>query len=479
MVHKKMRRNLSSRHVSMMAIGGSIGTGIFMATGSMVSQAGSYISVAAYTFIGIFVYFLMSGVGELASFYPVSGSFSSYAERFVDPALGFALGWLYWLMWILVAGIDIITLSRILQFWDFFQQFSVCTLKLFFLLILLIINITSVKIFGEVEYWLTTIKVLTVVVFLIVGVSVIFGILGDNTYGLNTFVANAKGNSLQGFLGLFGILSTAAFSFGGTESVAITSGESQDPKNTIPKAVNKVFWRILLFYVGTIFIIASVVSVTDERLLNTSSVLASPFTIVFENAGFLLGAAVMNAVICSSVISAGNSGIYFASRQLFSLSTRGLALKQFSKLSTNSVPNLAVFISVIFIILSFIFEHYNSAGYYMLLSLVGIVTICVWIVAILAQIRLRKAIVKQNRNLEELLPYQAKFGLTGSYIALCVFITLIFLQIYSDIILKGFLASLYNLLPVIIIVAIYFGYKVVNKTQIIKLEKINLDKNFE
>lgn len=479
MSKNKMKRNLNSRHVSMMATGGSIGTGIFMATGAMVSQAGSYISVAAYAFIGVFVYFLMTGVGELASFYPVSGSFSSYAERFVDPALGFSLGWLYWFMWILIAGIDIITLSKILQFWEFFQQFPAWILNLFFLLLLFIINIASVRIFGEIEYWLTIIKVLTVVIFLIIGILIIFGVLGGKFYGLNTFIANSQGNSLQGMLGLFGILSTAAFSFGGTESVAITSGESENPQKTIPKAVNKVFWRILIFYVGTIFIIASVVSVTDSRLLDTSSVLASPFTIVFENAGFLLGASVMNAVICSSVISAGNSGIYFASRQLFSLSMRGLAPKQFSKLSSNSAPKLAVLISVIFIIASFIFEHYNATGYYLLLSLVGIVTICVWIVAVLSQIRLRKAIIKQNKNIEDVLPYQSKFGLIGAYIALVVFCSLIVLQIYADISLKGFLAAFYNLLPVIIMLLIYFGYKFTNKTKIVKLENMNLDNNLE
>ncbi|MBF0713775.1 amino acid permease [Gemella sp. GH3] len=479
MKQKRMKRNLNSRHVSMMAIGGSIGTGLFMATGAMFSQAGSYLSVASYIFIGVFIYLLMSAVGELASFYPVSGSFSSYAERFVDPSLGFALGWLYCIMWILVAGIDIITLAKVLQFWSFFQQFSIMSLCLFFLLVLCIINIASVKFFGEVEYWLTTIKVLAVIFFLLAGVGLILGVLGGTTHSLNTFVNNSKSAELQGFLGFFAILSTAAFSFGGTESVAVASGESKNPEKTMSKAVNKVFWRILIFYVATIFIIAAVIPITDPRLLDTSNISASPFTLVFENAGFLLAASVMNAVICASVLSAANSGIYFSSRQLFSLGTRGLAPKMFSKLSTNSSPQSAVLLCIIFIVLTFLFEKYNATGYYMLLSLVGLIIVCVWIIAIFSQIRLRKAIIKQNKNIEDILPYRAKFGIVGSYVALIAFILLIVLQTYSDFVAKGVLAGIYDLLPIIFILALYFGYKLITKSKIVKIEDIDLQKSLE
>ncbi len=477
MSETKMKRNLKSRHVSMMAIGGAIGTGLFMATGAMVSQAGSYIAVISYLLIGVFIYFLMSAVGELASFYPVAGSFSSYAERFVDKSLGFAVGWLYWIMWILVAGIDIITLSKVLQFWTFFQQFSTMSICMFFLIVLLIVNIASVKIFGEVEYWLTIVKVFIVLFFLIVGVALIFGIVGNGeAHGLNTFIKNSEVGNLQGFLGLFAILSTAAFSFGGTESVAVASGESSNPEKTMPKAVNQVFWRILIFYVATIFIISAVISATDTRLLDTSSILASPFTLVFENAGLVLAASVMNAVICTSVLSAGNSGIYFSSRQLFSLSSRGLAPKIFSKLSTNSSPQYAVLMTVGVIVASFLFEHYNASGYYMLLSLIGVVVVCVWIISIYSQIRLRHAIKKQGKNINEVLPYQAKFGIAGSYIALIAFIMLIVLQTYADFVSGGFAKAIYDILPVVIILTIYFSHKIITKNKFIKLEEIDLEK---
>ncbi|QWQ39036.1 amino acid permease [Gemella sp. zg-570] len=476
MTEVKMKRNLRSRHISMMAIGGSIGTGLFMASGAVVSQAGSYKAVLSYLVIGVFIYFLMSSLGEMASFYPVSGSFSSYAERFIDPSLGFAVGWLYWVIWILVAGIDIITLSKVLQFWSFFQQFSSFTLCIFFLIVLCVINITSVRIFGEIEYWLTFIKVITVIIFLISGFALIFGILGGQAHGLNTFVANNKISGAEGFLGFFAILSTAAFSFGGTESVAVASGESQNPAETMPKAVNQVFWRILIFYVATIFIISAVIPASDPRLLDTSNILASPFTLVFENAGMLIAATVMNAVICASVLSAGNSGIYFSSRQLFSLSTRGYAPKVFSKLSTNSSPQLAVLTSVLVIVLSFIFEKYNAAGYYMLLALVGVLVVCVWSISIIAQIRLRNAIRKQGKNEQEVLPYRAKFGLFGSYLAVFAFVALIVLQTYADFSKGGFAVAIYDILPPVLIIIICLAHKLIKKTKFVKLEEMDLDK---
>lgn len=472
----KMQRNLKSRHISMMAIGGAIGTGLFMASGAVVSQAGSYKAIFSYLIIGVFIYFLMSALGEMASFYPVSGSVSSYSERFIDPSLGFAVGWLYWCIWILVAGIDIITLSKVLQFWDFFKDYSTFSMCIVFLIILFLINMASVRLFGEVEYFLTIIKVAVVAIFLISGVLLIFGILGNNVIGLNTFIANKDVNSSQEFLGFFAILSTAAFSFGGTESVVVASGESDNPEKTMPQAVNQVFWRILIFYIATMFIISAVISANDPRLLDTSNILASPFTLVFENAGFLLAASVMNAVICTSVLSAGNSGIYFASRQLYSLSMRGYAPKLFSKLSSNSSPQYAVVASVIVIIFSFIFERYNPKGYYTLLSIVGVLVVFVWIIAIYSQIRLRNAIKVQNKNILDLLPYRAKFGVVGSYVAIIGFLILISLQTYADFKSGGFNKAIFDIMPAILILTLLLGHKLFSKTKYVRLKNIDLTK---
>ncbi|MDO4814890.1 MAG: amino acid permease [Gemella sp.] len=472
---KGMERNLKARHITMLAIGGSIGTGLFMASGAVVSQGGSYQAVVSYILIGILIYFLMSALGEMASFYPVSGSISAYSERFVDSSLANAVGWLYYAMWILVAGIDVITMAKLLQFWEFFQQFSTVWMSIFFVVVLYLINMLSVKVFGEVEFWLTIIKVMTVVVFIVTGFALMFGLLGDTTHGFTTFINNGQGQG-SSFLVFFGILATAAFSFGGTEAVVITAGESEEPEKTMPKAINQVFWRILIFYVATMFVISAVISINDPRLSGESGILASPFTLVFEQAGLGIAAALMNAVIISSVFSAGNSCVYYASRQLYSLSENGYAPKVFAKLNSKSTPHKAVLTAVVLVILCVFFENYNKAGYSLLLSLVGILTICIWLVALYAHIRLREAIKAQNKKVEEVLPYRAKFGVAGSYLALVAFVLLIILQTYADYVSGGFVKAFYVILSPILLAVLYYGYKSIKKIDTVKLEEMDLSK---
>ena len=461
MANQKMERNLQARHISMIAIGGCIGTGLFMASGAVVSKVGSYGAVLTYALIGVIIYFLMASIGELATFYPVSGSFGSYATRFIDPGLGFAIGWLYWILWILVASVDIITLSKILHYWEFFRQFSSFSICVSFLILLYLLNLISVKVFGEIEYWITIIKVITVVVFLIVGIAIIFGVSSNPEAGLPTFIKN--------------VLSTAAFSFGGTEIVAVTAGESPNPKETMPKAVKQVFWRILIFYIATMFIISSIVSADDARLLDTNNVTASPFTIVFQNIGLGFAAMIMNVVILTSVLSAANSGMYVSSRQLFSLSSHKYGPKIFKELNSNSVPTIALSFSSVFMVVCFIFERYNPSGYYMLLSMVGIIVMIIWMTSLVSQIRLRKAIIKQGKTAEEVLPYTAKTGVVGSYIALFSFAIITTLQLVSDYITGGFLQMSYNLVCPLICLIMYITFKLVTKKKFVKLEEMNID----
>ena len=474
MANQKMERNLQARHISMIAIGGCIGTGLFMASGAVVSKVGSYGAVLTYALIGVIIYFLMASIGELATFYPVSGSFGSYATRFIDPGLGFAIGWLYWILWILVASVDIITLSKILHYWEFFRQFSSFSICVTFLILLYLLNLISVKVFGEIEYWITIIKVITVVVFLIVGIAIIFGVSSNPEAGLPTFIKNGD-KTLSAGIGLFDVLSTAAFSFGGTEIVAVTAGESPNPKETMPKAVKQVFWRILIFYIATMFIISSIVSADDARLLDTNNVTASPFTIVFQNIGLGFAAMIMNVVILTSVLSAANSGMYVSSRQLFSLSSHKYGPKMFKELNSNSVPTIALSFSSVFMVVCFIFERYNPSGYYMLLSMVGIIVMIIWMASLVSQIRLRKAIIKQGKTAEEVLPYTAKTGVVGSYIALFSFAIITILQLVSDYITGGFLQMSYNLVCPLICLIMYITFKLVTKKKFVKLEEMNID----
>lgn len=309
----------------MIAIGGSIGTGLFMASGAVISQAGPGGAIVAYAIIGIMIYFLMTALGELATFYPVSGAFNAYASRFIDPAAGFTVGWLYWIIWSLVTSVDILTASQVLSYWQIFGGLHPFIWCLIFLALLFALNAFSVKSFGEAEFWFSIIKVATIIIFLIMGLLLIFGIIGGEPIGFKNFtIGDAPFHN--GILGLLGVLVVAGFSFGGTEVVAVTAGESENPQESMPKAIKQVFWRILLFYIGSIFIIACIIPYTDPRLLNQNSDVAmSPFTIIFEKVGILFAASVMNTIILTAVLSAGNSGLYATSRLLFSLSQDGKA----------------------------------------------------------------------------------------------------------------------------------------------------------
>lgn len=475
MAQNNMNRGLNSRHISMIAIGGAIGTGLFVATGSVISQAGPGGAILAYLIIGVMLYFLMASIGELATFYPVSGSFSSYSTRFVDSSLGFTMGWLYWAIWLLVTSVDVIISSSVIYYWDFFQFFSPVTWSIIFLVILFLLNIFSVKAFGETEFWLSLIKVATIIIFIVIGVLTIIGILGGQTYGLSNYVTG-EAPFVGGISGFLGVLLVAGFSVGGTEVVAVTAGESSNPSQSMPKAIRQVFWRILLFYVLSIAVISAIIPYTDPLLLNESeSVSQSPFTIVFDRVGIAFAASVINAVILTSLLSAANSGIYTTSRMLFSMAEDEQAPKFLSKLNkTTKLPIVSIFVTFIIVLFVIILAQFKSDIVFSLLNIIGSLVIVVWASSIIAQIRLRSAIKKQNKNPDDVLPYKAPFYPFGPII---VIIALLFLFVGNSLgaILAGDIGALIrNLLPMVILALIYFIHKYIRKTKIVKLEEIDL-----
>lgn len=475
MEDNNMKRGLNSRHISMIAIGGAIGTGLFVATGSVISQAGPGGAILAYILIGIMLYFLMSSIGELATFYPVSGSFSSYSTRFVDSSLGFTMGWLYWGMWSLVTSVDIIVASNVLQYWDVFKVLNPLTWSLIFLTLLFLINIFSVKAFGETEFWLSLIKVITIIVFIIFGIMMIFGILGGHTYGFENYT---KGQApfVGGISGILSVLLVAGFSVGGTEVVAVTAGESNNPEKSMPKAIKQVFWRILLFYVLSIAVIAAIIPYTDPLLLNENeSVSQSPFTIVFDRIGIAFAASVINAVILTSLLSAANSGIYTTSRMLFSLSADKQAPKFFGKLNAKTkLPMRALITTYIIIVLVIVYANFNANAVFNLLNIIGSMVIVVWGSSIWSQIRLRQAIKKQGKNPDKLLPYKAPFYPVGPIIVLFTLLFLLLGSSFGSIASGDILGVIRNFTPLFILAIIYIVHKLIKRTHFVKLEEIDL-----
>ena len=314
----------------MIAIGGAIGTGLFVASGSTISQAGPGGALAAYALVGLMVFLLMQSLGEMSAKIPVAGSFQSFATRFVSPSFGFAIGWNYWFNWAITVAAELVAAGIIMDFW--FPGVPGWVWAGIFLLVLTGLNALSAKSFGESEFWLSLIKVSAVVLFLIAGVLMIFGILGDNSPGLSNW-ENRDDVFHGGWVSIISVFMVAGFSFQGTELVGVAAGEAKNPRREVPKAIRTVFWRIMLFYIGAIFIIGCLIPFTDPSLLASgeSDIAASPFTLVFSRAGIAFAAALMNAVILTAILSAGNSGLYASTRMLYAMAHDGMAPKIFGR----------------------------------------------------------------------------------------------------------------------------------------------------
>ncbi|MGA4113679.1 amino acid permease [Ralstonia nicotianae] len=421
-----LRRTLRARHLTMIAIGGSIGTGLFVASGASVSQAGPGGALAAYVLIGTMVYFLMTSLGELAAYMPVPGSFATYGARYVDEGFGFALGWNYWYNWAVTIAVELAAAQLVMHYW--FPEVPGVLWSAGFLAVMFLLNAISVRGFGEAEYWFALIKIVTVLCFIAIGLAMIFGIIkGAPASGLHNLTLG-EAPFVGGLPAMIGVAMIAGFSFQGTELIGVAAGESADPARTIPRAVRQVFWRILLFYVLAIFIIGALVPYTDPNLLSTevANIGVSPFTLVFRHAGLAFAAGLMNAVILTAVLSAGNSGMYASTRMLYNLATEGRAPRLFARLSKNGVPRNALLATTAVGALCFLSSLYGDKTVYLwLLNTSGMTGFVAWLGIATSHYRFRKGLVLQGHD-PALLPYRSPFFPYGPLFAfgLCLVITL-------------------------------------------------------
>lgn len=478
-----VQRHLKDRHISMIAIGGAIGTGLFMTSGGAVHDAGPLGALLGYTIIGVMVFFLMTSLGEMATYLPVSGSFSTYATRFVDPSLGFALGWNYWFNWVITVAADVTIAAQVIQYWEPLQFLPAWAWSCLFMLIIFGLNALSVQVYGESEYWFAFIKVITVIIFLIVGVLTIFGIMGGSAVGFDIFTTGDAPLLGDGFGGnllvIFGVFLIAGFSFQGTELVGITAGESENPERAVPKAIKQVFWRILLFYIFAIFIIGMLIPYDSPALMGGEEDIAtSPFTLVFKNAGLAFAASFMNAVILTSVLSAGNSGMYASTRMLYSMSKDGLAAKAFGKTNKNGTPLISMLTTAGIVVLIFLVQNLSGNAYEYIVAASGLTGFIAWLGIAISHYRFRKAFEAQNYDIGKL-KYHAKLFPFGPILAfiLCIIVIIgqdVDLITQGDFDLNRFLIT-YMGIPIFLIFFIY--HKVRYKTKLIPLDKVNLDQD--
>lgn len=467
-----VQRNLKTRHVTMIALGGCIGTGLFMTSGSTISKAGPGGGLVAYIAMGLMVYFLMTSLGELATNLPVSGSFATYNARYVDPALGFSMGWNYWFNWAITVAVDISTAALLIQYW--LPKSPGWIWSLLVLIVIFLINALTVSTFGETEYWLSIIKVTTVIIFLIIGFAMIFGIMNGPAVGLKNFTYK-KAPFVGGIPAIINVFLIAGFSFQGTELIGVTAGESEDPKKAVPKAINDVFWRILLFYILSIFIIAALIPYTSPNLLSAANgnIAVSPFTLVFKRAGLAFAASFMNAVVLTSVLSSANSGAYASTRMLYSLAQDKYAPKIFAKTTKNGIPFYALLATILVSLLTFTTSIFGQKIYMWLVAASGLTGFIAWVGIALSHYRFRQAFIKQGHQLSEL-KYHAKLFPLGPIIALILCIIVIGGQNIEAFVKWDWqqIGITYISIPLVLI--LYFGYKWKHHTKIIPLDEIDV-----
>lgn len=468
----QVKRGLKARHVSMIALGGCIGTGLFVASGSAISQAGPGGALTAYVLMGLMVYFLMTSLGEMATNMPISGSFAAYSSKYVDPALGFAMGWNYWFNWAITVAVDISTVALVMKFW--LPNVPAWVWSAIALVIIFLINAMSVSTFGETEFWMSAIKVVTIIIFLAVGFLTIFGIMGGHFVGMRNFSVK-QAPFVGGFPAILTVFVVAGFSFQGTELVGITAGESQDPEHSVPKAINEVFWRIILFYILTIFVIAAIIPYTSHSLLGSSAtdIAISPFTLVFQRAGLAAAASVMNAVILTSVISSANSGMYASTRMMYSLSNSGYAPKILGKTAANGIPYYSLLVTTLVSLLTFISSIAGPQIYLWLVAASGLTGFIAWFGIAISHYRFRRAFIKQGHSISEL-KYHAKLFPFGPVLCLILCILVIVGQNPHAFATFDWKQILVTYMSVPLVLVLYIWYKLKHHTKIIPLDQVDV-----
>ncbi|MDZ5604144.1 amino acid permease [Pseudomonas sp. RP23018S] len=387
---KGLTRGLSSRHIRFMALGSAIGTGLFYGSASAIQMAGPAV-LLAYLIGGAAVFMVMRALGEMAVRNPVAGSFGQYASTYLGPLAGFVLGWTYAFEMIIVCIADVTAFGIYMGFWFPEVPRWIWVLGIVFLIGGL--NLCNVKVFGEMEFWLSLLKVGAIVAMIIAGLSIMafgFGQVGAGGVGVDNLFAHG-GFMPNGVSGLIASFAVVMFAFGGIEIIGITAGEAKDPHRVIPKAINAVPLRILLFYILTLFVL---MCLYPWPQIGSQG---SPFVQIFSNLGIGSAAAVLNIVVISAAISAINSDIFGAGRMMFGLAQQGQAPRGFAKLSQQGVPWLTVVVMGVALLLGVLLNYLIPENVFLLIaSIATFATVWVWLMILITQVAMRRQMSREE-----------------------------------------------------------------------------------
>ncbi|KAI9886790.1 MAG: hypothetical protein M1823_001359 [Watsoniomyces obsoletus] len=485
--HTSLHRGLHARHITMIAIGGAIGTGLIIGTGAALARAGPGSILISYSIVGFLVYLVMCALGEMATWLPQASGFTGYATRFCDPALGFALGYTYWFKYIIVTPNQLTAAALVIQYWVPREKVNPGVFIAVFLVVIVCINYFGVRFFGEIEFWLSSFKVVVIVGVIILSLVLALGGGPDgDRKGFRywkdpgAFATYIHSGDSGRFLAFWSTIVTATFAYLGTELVGVTVGEAQNPRKTIPRAIKLTFYRILFFYVLSVLLLGMLVPYNSRDLVfannRANSASASPYVVAIKLSGINGLPGVLNGCILLFVFSASNSDLYIATRTIYGLAVDGKAPRILARTDARGVPIYALGLSSLFALLAFMSVSDDSRTVFLyFVNLVTIFGLLTWISILVTHIYFVRARRAQGIADHQLV-YRAPLGVAGSYGALfmCILIAIfknytvfVYSNTYGRFDYKNFITG-YLGIPLYIIMI--FGYKWYTKTTGVKPE---------
>lgn len=418
----QFKRTMQTRHLIMLSLGGVIGTGLFFNTGYIIATAGAVGAIIAYLIGALVVFLVMLCLGELAVAMPETGAFHTYASRFISPATGYTVAWLYWLTWTVALGSSLTAAGMCMQYW--FPSISVWVWCLIFCAVIFVLNIVTAQFFAESEFWFSIIKVITIIIFIIAGTAAIFGFIPMKNDMPAPFLHNITDNGWfpHGLTPIIMTMVSVNFAFSGTELIGIAAGETKQPEKSIPLAIKTTILRLIIFFVGTIFVLAALLP------MEQAGVIKSPFVMVFENIGIPYTADIFNFVILTAILSAANSGLYASGRMLWSLSNQGTLPKCFSRLTTKGIPTTAITVSMLGGLLALFSSVIAPDTVFVALTAIsGFAVVAVWLSICVSHYFFRQKLSQEQIiNLKYKAPYYPLVPILGTILCVIACIGLAF-----------------------------------------------------
>jgi len=478
-----LSRQLKNRHIAMISIGGVIGTGLFLGTANALRHGGPLGLLLGYLIMGTICYSVMISLGEMITFLPIPGGHIKLAERFVDPAFSFTMGWNYWYNWSIVLPAELSAAAILIGFWN--DKINPAAWISICLVVVFTINMLGAGAYGEAEFWFASIKVLTITGLIILGIVIDLG-GGPNHDRLGFRYWRHPGPLVQfagisgatgRFLGWWAVMTQAAFSYIGTEIVAIAAAETKNPRRNLPRAITRVYIRILLFYIGGTFIIGILVPSNDKGLnLGSGTAASSPFVIAIKRSGIKTLPHIINACLLTSAWSAASSDLYTSSRALYGLAVAGNAPKIFLKTTKSGLPYVSIIFSSLFALLAYMAVS-GGAGkvFNWFANMTAIAGLMTWFGICFSYLRFYKALKVQGYDRASL-PYKSPLQPYAAYYASGFILIICFFSGF-DVFLKHSWATdqfVTNYLPFVLFPIMYIGARLYYRQSVIPLDEIDL-----